>query len=130
MFIEKLLAKTYVVLDSLAGVRHFNEVKEQSKPSVLKMVTNQNQVLSIEVTRKHYVLEKPGWWFFKKKYFYVYQVKCLTADGFPDDFCKVFQMPIYIPRLLNKLAGEERQLNALISAFLDLKNHELNDKIN
>ena len=127
--LEKLLSKTYVVMDSFTGNKVFRDLTKLNDDNVsFKVFTHGNFTLDIKVVKKHYVLERPGWWLFKKKDFFLYEVSCRLSDRFPNDFKEVFTHPIYIPPLLMKLVSEEKQINAVISAYLDIKIHILNQK--
>lgn len=126
--IEKILSKLYVVTDSFTGNKVFKEIADEGQQTDIKVVTLENYTLDIKVVRKNYVLERPGWWFFKKKRYVIYEVSCLTPGMFPVNVARVFKHPVYLPRLLMKFVSEEKQINAVISAYIDVKTKELKQK--
>ena len=125
-FFEKLLSKTCKITHNLSSLVptdfEFSKVKE-SKPTTITVMTKYNCPMDIVVTKRVYLMERKHAGFFrkKKKTFVIYQVTGIVPECFPDRMSKVMNSTLQIPSLLSRFYSEEKQINAVVSAFLDIK---------
>ena len=77
--------------------------------------------MKIKVVKKKYVLaRRKKSWLFRDKAFILYEVSCQLGDAFPEVMKEVFKGVYIMPRLLSKLISEENQINAVVTAYLDI----------
>ena len=107
-------------MDYFSGNRIYSEVEEPNGETNVRIINYECFPLEIHVTKKHFILERTGWWFFKKKHLILYRVDCVKSWDLPIT-STILKQPVYIPRLLSRLLGEEKQINAVISAYLDIQ---------
>jgi hypothetical protein len=78
--------------------------------------------MDIVVVKRTYMMERnKGLFFTRYKKFYIYQVTGIVPECFPTRMRKVMNSTLQIPTLLPRIYPEEYRINAVVSAFLDIK---------
>lgn len=124
-FLKKLFQKTYKTTRSISGlVRtefNFTKVKE-SEPTIITIGNQFNCSMDIVVVKRTYVMERnKGLFFTRYKKFFIYQVTGIVPECLPTKMRKVMNSTLQIPTLLPRIYPEEYRINAVVSAFLDIK---------
>lgn len=125
-FFEKLLAKTCKTAHNLSNLIStdfdFSKIDE-SKPTIITIMTKYNCPMDIVVIKRTYLMKRKnvGWFRKKQRKFVLYQITGIVPDCFPDKIARVMNSTMQIPALLSRFYNEEKQINAVASAFLDMK---------
>lgn len=119
--LKNIVGKLLVGLDALGGDSIYQEASEISKDVSYRFLTKFGHDLKIKVVKKRYVLaRRKKSWLFRDKVFILYEVSCQLGDTFPEVMKEVFKGVYIMPRLLSKLISEENQINAVVTAYLDI----------
>lgn len=124
-FLKSLFQKTYKVPRSISQlVRtefNFTKIKE-SEPTIITITSAMNCSMDIVVVKRTYMMERnKGLFFTRYKKFFIYQVTGIVPECFPTKMRKVMNSTLQIPTLLPRIYPEEYRINAVVSAFLDIK---------
>ena len=125
-FFEKLLAKTCKTAHSLSNLIstdfYFSKIDE-SKPTIITIMTKYNCPMDIVIIKRTYLMKRKnvGWFRKKQRKFVLYQITGIVPDCFPDKVAQVMNSTMQIPALLSRFYDEKQQINAVASAFLDIK---------
>lgn len=135
-FFEKLLAKTCKTAHSFSNLIstdfYFSKIDE-SKPTIITIMTKYNCPMDIVIIKRTYLMKRKnvGWFRKKQRKFVLYQITGIVPDCFPDKVARVMNSTMQIPALLSRFYDEKQQINAVASAFLDIKMSDIlkQDKI-
>ena len=124
-FLKSLFQKTYKVPRSISRIVrtefNFTKIKE-SEPAIITITSSMNCSMDIVVVKRTYMMERnKGLFFTRYKKFYIYQVTGIVPECFPTRMRKVMNSTLQIPTLLPSIYPEEYRINAVVSAFLDIK---------
>lgn len=125
-FFEKLLAKTCKTAHNLSNLIstdfYFSKINE-SKPTIITIMTKYNCPMDIVIIKRTYLMKRKnvGWFRKKQRKFVLYQITGIVPDCFPDKVARVMNSTMQIPALLSRFYDEKQQINAVASAFLDIK---------
>ena len=124
-FLKSLFQKTYKATRSITHLfrTEFLFYKEkESEPTVITIGNQYDCSMDIVIVKRTYVMErKKGLFFRRKKKYFIYQVTGIVPECFPTRMRKVMNSTLQIPSLLPRLYPEEHRINAVVSAFLDIK---------
>lgn len=119
--LKNIVGKLLVGLDALGGDSIYQEANEISKDTSYRFLTRFGHGLKIKVVKKRYVLtRRKKSWLFRDKVYILYEVSCQLGDAFPEVMKEIFKGTYVMPRLLSKLISEENQINAVVTAYLDI----------
>ena len=119
--LKNIVGKLLVGLDALGGDAIYQEESVVSQDTSYRFLTKFGHGLKIKVVKKQYVLaRRKKSWLFRDKVFILYEVSCQMGDAFPEVMKEVFKGVYIMPRLLSKLISEENQINAVVTAYLDI----------
>lgn len=125
-FFEKLLAKTCKTAHDLSNLIstdfYFSKIDE-SKPTIITIMTKYNCSMDIVIIKRTYLMKRKNvrWFRRKQRKFVLYQISGIVPDCFPDKVARVMNSTMQIPALLSRFCDEKQQINAVASAFLDIK---------
>lgn len=124
-FLKSLFQKTYKVPRSISRIVrtefNFTKIKE-SEPTIITITSAMNCPMDIIVVKRTYMMERnKGLFFTRYKKFFIYQVTGIVPECFPTRMRKVMNSTLQIPTLLPRIYPEEYRINAVVSAFLDIK---------
>lgn len=124
-FLKSLFQKTYKATCSithLCGTEFLFYKEKESEPTIITIKNQFDCPLDIVIVKRTYVMErKKGLFFRRKKKYFIYQVTGIVPECFPTRMRKVMNSTLQIPSLLPRLYPEEHRINAVVSAFLDIK---------
>ena len=124
-FLKSLFQKTYKASRSITHLYSTEFLFYKEKESEPTIITIKNQFdcpMDIVIVKRTYVMErKKGFFFKRKKKYFIYQVTGIVPECFPTRMRKVMNSTLQIPSLLPRFYPEEHRINAVVSAFLDIK---------
>lgn len=124
-FLKSLFQKTYKASRSITNLYNTEFLFYKEKESEPTIITIKNQFdcpLDIVIVKRTYVMErKKGLFFKRKKKYFIYQVTGIVPECFPTRMRKVMNSTLQIPSLHPRFYPEEHRINAVVSAFLDIK---------
>lgn len=124
-FLKSLFQKTYKAIRSITNLYNTEFLFYKEKESEPTIITIKNQFdcpMDIVIVKRTYVMErKKGLFFRRKKKYFIYQVTGIVPECFPTRMRKVMNSTLQIPSLLPRFYPEEYRINAVVSAFLDIK---------
>lgn len=132
-FFEKLLAKTCKTAHDLSNLIstdfYFSKIDE-SKPTIITIMTKYNCSMDIVIIKRTYLMKRKNvrWFRRKQRKFVLYQISGIVPDCFPDKVARVMNSTMQIPALLSRFCDEKQQINAVASAFLDIKMSNILDQ--
>lgn len=125
--IEKLLTKVYTISDAFLGEKKLELVE----PDIINRIDFHTKIgnnLKIVVVKKQYIYRRKKKSLFRKqkKISCVYEVYAEFSENMPKLLSDILTEKLVLPQLLNSLISEEKQVNSVVSAFLDIKLKQFN----
>lgn len=125
--IEKILTKVYTTSDAFLGEKKLELVE----PDVINRIDFHTKIgnnLKITVVKKQYIYRRKKKSLFRKqkKINCVYEVYAEFSENMPKLLSDILTEKLVLPQLLNSLISEEKQVNSVVSAFLDIKLKQFN----
>ena len=125
--IEKLLTKVYTISDAFLGEKKLELVE----PDIINRIDFHTKIgnnLKIVVVKKQYILRRKKKSLFRRqeKINCVYEVYAEFSENMPKLLSDILTEKLVLPQLLNSLISEEKQVNSVVSAFLDIKLKQFN----
>lgn len=125
--IEKILTKAYTISDAFLGEKKLELVE----PDIINRIDFHTKIgnnLKIVVVKKQYIYRRKKKSLFRKqkKISCVYEVYAEFSENMPKLLSDILTEKLVLPQLLNSLISEEKQVNSVVSAFLDIKLKQFN----
>ena len=121
--IEKILTKVYTISDAFLGEKKLELVE----PDVINRIDFHTKIgnnLKIIVVKKQYIYRRKKKSLFRKQK----KINCVyeVSENMPKLLSDILTEKLVLPQLLNSLISEEKQVNSVVSAFLDIKLKQFN----
>lgn len=117
--IKHLFSVVYSAMENVKGVKVFERDLHCEVSSSLRVVSVENTSMSIFVTKTKWV-ERYHHWFVKNKAHDVYSVYAHVPQSLPDNIRKVCAFELSLPRLAPWFVSEEKQMEAVVAAYVDI----------
>lgn len=90
----------------------------------IKFITTNNLSISVKVMTHIYEIKYLSCKYLNRE-FTVYEVSGHLPHQVPNVTRMTYLKPLYFPKLLSKYASDNKQVEAVVNAFLDIKKHEI-----